>query len=258
MIAVPSAEDAAVDNVWFIGGMNDYFEYQTTVDQLDTTGFVATLPGELNIGRTGASAYWNEDLNNVIVVGGYTADRAWKNIPEIAANDGMTWIQCPGTAMNVSRIGQHLEVVGSEINSKRMVLFGGTDQEPTLTFDEPLRPMLSDLAIWQLADAATGAAITVKALELSDDFKTVTLTLNGADLNTTTGKVSLILDYTASENGVLVDWAGNVVDFRVDGGYATTDDAANPVVLNSSINTTEDAAVSGALFFHDRNDPRRT
>ena len=131
MIAVPSAEDAAVDNVWFIGGMNDYFEYQTTVDQLDATGVVATLPGELNIGRTGASAYWNEDLNNVIVVGGYTADRAWKNIPEIAANDGMNWIQCPGTAMNVSRIGQHLEVVGSELNSKRMVLFGGTDQEPS-------------------------------------------------------------------------------------------------------------------------------
>ena len=33
--------------------------------------------------------------------------------------------------MNVSRIGQHLEVVGSELNSKRMVLFGGTDQEPS-------------------------------------------------------------------------------------------------------------------------------
>ncbi|MBO4527141.1 MAG: hypothetical protein J5743_05925, partial [Victivallales bacterium] len=129
MIAVPSAEDAAVDNVWFIGGMNDYFDYLTTVDQLDATGVVATLPGELNIGRAGASVYWNEDLNNVIIVGGFTSDHAWKNIPEIAANDGESWIQCPGTAMNVSRIGQHLEVVGSELNSKRMVLFGGTDLE---------------------------------------------------------------------------------------------------------------------------------
>ena len=129
MIAVPSPEDAAVDNVWFIGGMNDYFDYLTTVDQLDATGVVATLPGELNIGRAGASVYWNEDLNNVIIVGGFTSDHAWKNIPEIAANDGENWIQCPGTAMNVSRIGQHLEVVGSELNSKRMVLFGGTDLE---------------------------------------------------------------------------------------------------------------------------------
>ena len=129
MIAVPNAEDAAVDNVWFIGGMNDYFDYLTTVDQLDATGVVATLPGELNIGRAGASVYWNEDLNNVIIVGGFTSDHAWKNIPEIAANDGESWIQCPGTAMNVSRIGQHLEVVGSELNSKRMVLFGGTDLE---------------------------------------------------------------------------------------------------------------------------------
>ena len=133
MIAVPSAADAAVDNVWFIGGM-DYnvetgiFDYLQSVEQLDATGTIATLAGELNIGRAGASVYWNEDLNNVIVVGGFTSDHAWKNIPEIASNDGESWTQCPGTAMNVSRIGQHLEVVGTELNSKRMVLFGGTDQ----------------------------------------------------------------------------------------------------------------------------------
>ncbi|MBR4902071.1 MAG: C10 family peptidase [Victivallales bacterium] len=128
LIAVPSAEDASVDNVWFIGGMDDYFNYLNTVDQLDTTGAIASLDGQLNIGRAGASVYWNEDLNNVIIVGGFTSDHAWKNIPEIAANDGETWVQCPGTAMNVSRIGQHLEVVGADLNSKRMVLFGGTDQ----------------------------------------------------------------------------------------------------------------------------------
>ena len=129
MIAIPSVEDEAVDNVWFIGGMDDYFEYQNTVDQLDAKGVVTTLPGMLNIGRAGASVYWNEDLGNVIVVGGFTSDHAWKNIPEIASNDGKKdWIQCPGTAMNVSRIGQHLEVVGSDLNSKRLVLFGGTNQ----------------------------------------------------------------------------------------------------------------------------------
>jgi hypothetical protein len=146
--------------------------------------------------------------------------------------------------------GQFPQLVASVIEDTDK---DGYLEKITLTFDEPLRPMLSDLAIWQIADAATGTAVTVEAVDQSDDFKTVTLTLNGADLDTTTGKVSLILDYTASENSVLVDWAGNVVDFRVDDGYATTDDAAAPVVLNSSINTTEDAAISGALFFHDRN-----
>ena len=129
MIAVPDAENPRQDNVWFIGGMASDFSYQRTVEQLDANGVVSKQEGELNIGRAGASVYWNENLANLIVVGGFTSDHAWKNIPEIAANDGMKWIQCPGTSLPVARIGQHLEVVGTDLNSKRLVLFGGTDLE---------------------------------------------------------------------------------------------------------------------------------
>ncbi|MGI5922468.1 MAG: C10 family peptidase [Lentisphaeria bacterium] len=141
-----------------------------------------------------------------------------------------------------------------------------------LTFHEELRPgMLTDLDIWQLEDAATGVPVTVTDATLSDDYKTVTLTLAGNDLGSTSGPLRLKVAYADDASAALLDWAGNPAEFRLNStileadsfitNYVQTADAVVPRIVHSGLphsiagyDAATATAAAGMFFFRDRND----
>ena len=141
-----------------------------------------------------------------------------------------------------------------------------------LTFHERLRPgMLADLDIWQLEDAATGAPVTVTNATLSDDYLTVTLTLAGNDLGSTSGPLRLKVAYADDGSAALLDWAGNPAEFRLDttipeadsviSNYVLSADAVVPRIVHTGVphsaanyDVATATAATGMFFFRDRND----